>query len=228
MIKKKRLDRTIKSKKILYYSLFFVLVGITTMTIAYATLSATLKITGSAEFEDASWEFILEELPVLDSWEVPVQNYSGNTITYGKAKLLEKPEIIGTSINDFKVSLGQLGDEVYLSYVLKNVGEIPAVVNDVIYSNWDITATNDDDYALVEENFIFDVYFYPLSEEDGEIVDGDYYNSTDDIVLCPGEMLGVEIYTGYNGEAARVPYEGVTISDLDVDFEFIAADQNIC
>ena len=60
MIKKKRIDRTIKSKKNLYYSLFFVLVGITTMTIAYATLSATLKITGSAEFEDASWEFILE------------------------------------------------------------------------------------------------------------------------------------------------------------------------
>ena len=62
MFKIKRIEKRVNTRKLMYSMLAFVLVGITTMTIAYATLSTTLKITGSAEFQDASWNLLLEEL----------------------------------------------------------------------------------------------------------------------------------------------------------------------
>lgn len=68
---KKRASLRISNRKLMYSMLAFVLVGITTMTIAYATLSTTLKITGSAEFQEASWDFVVSKLIIPDAWEVP-------------------------------------------------------------------------------------------------------------------------------------------------------------
>ena len=225
---KKRKSIRINNRKLMYSMLIFVLIGIATMTIAYATLSTTLRITGSAEFEDASWSFVLEELPVLDSWEVPRENYSGNVITYGKAKLVNKPTILGTSINNYKMSFSQIGDNMYLEYVLKNTGEVPAIIEDIIYSDTRITAENQDEIDLIYDNFNYYVWFYPLYEEDGELVDGEYFSDPSQFILCPGEMVGVEIYAGYDWEAPRVPYGGATISNMNVDFVLGATDQNLC
>ena len=76
------------------------------MTIAYATLSTTFKITGSAEFEDASWNLSLQKYNVPDYWEINDDaTVSGYVMTYGKAKLLNPPTLTGTSINDYKISL---------------------------------------------------------------------------------------------------------------------------
>ena len=87
MFKKIRFNKKIKSRKVLYSALVFVLIAITIMTIAYATLSTTLKITGSAEFEDASWSLILEEYEVPDSWGIPDEYKDGNLAFQGSAKL---------------------------------------------------------------------------------------------------------------------------------------------
>ena len=49
-----------------------------------------------------------------------------------------------------------------------------------------------------------------------------------DDIICPGATIGLEISTGYNPQAPRVPYEVMTILNLSVDFKFVAADQNLC
>ena len=49
----------------------------------------------------------------------------------------------------------------------------------------------------------------------------------EDSIICPGATIGLEILTGYP-QAPRVPYEAMTISNLSVDFNFVAADQNLC
>ena len=83
----KRKSIRINNKKLMYSMFAFVLIGIITMTIAYATLSTTLRIAGSAEFEDASWSFILEEFEIPDYWEIPDEFKDGNVVSYGSASL---------------------------------------------------------------------------------------------------------------------------------------------
>ena len=225
----KRKSIRISNKKLMYSMLAFVLIGIATMTIAYATLSTTLKITGSAEFEDASWEFELRELPIPDLWEVPVEFKQDNMLVFGDAKLLQKPTLEGTSINDFKVSVKNIGDGFIFNYVLTNTGEVPARLETFSYNDWvvDSSIGDQDEIDLVYDNF----YFYPsLNEiyfENGEVVDMGYFFGMEDI-LCPGASVLVEVFTGYYDEAPRVPYNAVTISDLGIDFNFVATDQNLC
>ena len=49
-----------------------------------------------------------------------------------------------------------------------------------------------------------------------------------DDIICSGATIGLEISTGYNPQAPRVLYEAMTISNLSVDLNFVAADQNLC
>ena len=67
MINKKKFLQQIKfSKKVRTCMLAFVLISIATLTIAYAALSTTLKISGTAEFQEVSWGFKVEEQTDVD------------------------------------------------------------------------------------------------------------------------------------------------------------------
>ena len=225
---KKRMSIRINNRKIMYGMLAFVLIGITTMTLAYAALSTTLKITGSAELKGASWNLVIEEFPIPDHWEISPQNYEDNVITYGKMKLINKPTISGTSLNNLKISFEELGDAIYIEYVIKNNGGIPAIITSEMYSDWDISTTDQTELALIYANTGFEAWFYPFYFEGNKWVDYDYYDSLEDIVICPGGRIGLEIFAAYNAAAPRLPYENITISNMNVDFNIVAGDQDLC
>ena len=226
---KNRKSIRINNRKLMYSMLIFVLIGIATMTIAYATLSTTLRITGSAEFENASWELKLDELPIPDLWEMPEENINGNYSFLGDAKLLQKPTMLGTSISNFKVSLKNITDELWQSYVITNIGEVPARLEEIIYYDWyaESSVYDQDEVDLIYENFLFYADLWEGYLENGELIDYGVHFGEDDI-LCPGASIAIEIYTGYEYDAPRVPYKAITISNLGMDFNFIAADQNLC
>ena len=230
MFKIKRIEKRVNTRKIMYSALAFIVVGITTMTLAYATLSTTLKITGSAEFQDASWNLLLEEYPMDDLPEIPPNaTVNGNVLSYGNAQLITKPTIVGTQLNNYKVSLGKLGDMIMLEYKLTNLGNIPAKAVSGIWNEFEVTSESNDesDIELVYENFL---YIYELYEiiynEEGEMVDSIRIGPDD--ILCPGAVFVVQIVHGYNGAAPRVPYGKTTISNMGVEIKFEAADQNLC
>ena len=77
------------------------------------------------------------------------------------------------------------------------------------------------------ENFLFYADLWEGYLENGELIDYGVHFGEDDI-LCPGASIAIEIYTGYEYDAPRVPYKAITISNLGMDFNFIAADQNLC
>lgn len=234
MLKKVRIDRTIKSKKILYYLLFFVFAAISTLTIAYAVLSTTLKITGSAEFEDASWNLVLEEwgYSVNEGEEIPPgMNIEGNTMLYGSGKLLKKPTLLGASITDFKVSLGKLGDAVLQNYYLINNGDIPARLESINYGDFDvISSTNNlEEIELVYDYFVSNAMLWEcFPDEDNEEKLYCPHQVSEESILCPGATFGLQIINGYMPNAPRVPYEKITIDNLNIEFNFVAADQNLC
>lgn len=224
---KKRINLRLSNKKTMYSMLAFVLIGITMLTVAYATLSTTLKISGSAEFEDASWGLVLAELPVPDIMTIEDEYKEGNLVFNGDAKLLKKPTLSGTSLTDFNVSIKNIGDELTQYYIITNTGDVPALLESIDLYEWSAESGNLDESTLVDENFIFEAVLTDITLEDGDVVSIGNSMGEEDI-LCPGASFMVEVYTAYSSDAPRVPYDEVTISDLEVDFNFVATDQNLC
>ena len=226
---RKRKSVRLNNRKVMYSLLAFVLIGITTMTIAYATLSTTLRITGSAEFEDASWSLTLEEFDEV-LWDTTgASSVSGNVVTYGGGKLITKPTISGTTLSGYKISLKSPGDAVYVDYKLTNTGDIPAILDSVTWKDPIITSSTNsqEDILLIDTYFYPWPYMYELFYEDGEIVDEvEIYE--DGYVICPGAVVEVGIEGSFSWEAPRAPYSKITISNMDISFNFTAADQNLC
>ena len=100
-----RFDRIIRSKRVMRWALVFLFVAISSMTIVYASLSTTLSIRGSAEFKDASWDIVVEEMEMYDGYNF---TKDGNAALYGSAKLLNRPTILGTSITNFNIEIAQV------------------------------------------------------------------------------------------------------------------------
>ena len=227
---KKRASLRISNRKLMYSMLAFVLVGITTMTIAYATLSTTLKITGSAEFQEASWDFVVTKFPIPDSWEVPEELLAAdNVISYGDAKFIKTPTITGTTISNLDVSLKNIGEGLEAYYQITNTGEIPARLDSIIPSEWTVNSpsNNQEDIELVYEYLDFDWMMGELIYENGTYVENGSGIYLDDI-LCPGATFGINIIIGYDEDAPRVPYSAIKVSNLSVDMNFVAVDQNLC
>ena len=227
---KKRASLRISNRKLMYSMLAFVLVGITTMTIAYATLSTTLKITGSAEFQEASWGFVVTELSIPDWWEVPSELLTeDNVISYGDAKFIKTPTISGTTISNLDVSLKNIGEGLDVFFQITNTGEIPARIDSIIPSEWTVTSpsNNQEDIELIYENLVFQGGLFEMYYEDGVYVDDGTQISLDDI-LCPGATFGIGVSIGYKDTAPRVPYSAIKVSNLSVDINFVAVDQNLC
>ena len=226
MLKNIRFDRRIRSRKVMYSALGFVLVGITTMTIAYATLSTTLKISGSAEFQQANWSIKVEEMAVPSGGPAGVV-IDGNKALIGEAKFLSNPILSGTTISNFNIELSKPGDEAWMFYRITNEGEIPALLDSITWSEPSVSSStnNQSDIQLIKNNFVSNTYLYGSYTEDGEekyaaVLEGSF--------LCPGETIELEILNEFNPDATSLPTSKVTVSNISVDFNFVSANQNIC
>ena len=222
-----RFDRIIRSKRVMRWALVFLFVAISGVTLAYASLSTTLRITGSAEFKDASWNIVVEEAEVPNAEQAVAAGFKidGNTALLGEAKILTKPTITGTTISGFKIEIAKLGDQAVMFYHITNKGEIPAQIESITGSdNISVTSStnNQEDIQLVMQNFMFMPMLYSTNdtESNTQISEGS--------ILCPGATYKIVIVNTYKPNAPRVPYSKVTISDMTVNYNFVAADQNLC
>ena len=216
-----RFDRIIRSKRVMRWALVFLFVAISSMTIVYASLSTTLSIRGSAEFKDASWDIVVEEMEMYDGYNF---TKDGNAALYGSAKLLNRPTILGTSITNFNIEIAQKGDSAILAYKVKNNGQIPAMLDSVTYANKNITsaANNYSDVQLVNNYLEFYPHFYYCRDTEACDIVGV------SAILCPGAEFELYVTTGFNSSATKFPTSKVTVSNLGVDINFIAADQSEC
>ena len=230
MTRKEQLLKDLKmSRRTMYCALTFVIVSIITMTVAYATLSTTLKITGTAEFQEVSWGFKVEEEPDISYYaEIMPGTIDGNTITNGNGIVLRKPTISGTSLNDFELSFTKPGDRASVIYKITNTGTIPATLESIIYNDPTYTSNtnNQDDIEIIENYFYADANLWELYFEDGKFEDLVYIGR--DSILCPGASFIIEIYANFMEEATEVPSSNITISNLNTKFNFVASDNNLC
>ena len=150
------------------------IISVFTLTIAYAVLSTTLNITGSAEISGSSWNIILNKYDYLsgstltdEQLEYILDVYGGkiyyNGIAYGDAELIKEPTISGTTISDIKTSLTKPGDAIVFYYTVTNNGTIPAKVESIVQNSpvFSSSTNNASDIELVSNNWFSEIAIYP-------------------------------------------------------------------
>ena len=114
-MKKINLQKLLKDRKTLYLVLTIMIVSVFTLSIAYASLSTILEISGNAQISSAEWDIHLDNVRVKDG------SVSANT-----------PQISGTSTLSFDVDLNMPGDFYEFTVDVVNLGNIDAEIDSVV------------------------------------------------------------------------------------------------
>lgn len=107
-------------------------VAVLCLSVAYATLSANLKISGTATVEKASWDIQLEKV----SEPGFTKTGTGASASYTISKNV---------ISDLAVTLKYPGDSVTINLNAVNKGDIPAVLDTISNSTISCTSADDED-----------------------------------------------------------------------------------
>ena len=209
-----------KTRKIKMISLCALLVAVLALTIAFAALSQTLTIKGSASMDTASWDIHFDK--------------NVETEVYNNAKFITEPSIADNELKaDFKVELTKPGDGVYLNFKIVNDSSIMAKLSDHIIIN----GTDIYDMALAEDTDVARILFEE-ADWDGDGVttdeerlkalelitfnydfDGGVANSNDyTLIQKNGGTISMPIYIVYKADATELPKGNLV---LNTNFELL-------
>lgn len=93
-------------------------IGIVSMTVAYAAFTTQLTISSTAKVNNTKWEV------KIDNWtQVTVSNLNGGT---SEATVKASPSVTDTAVTGIEVTFKKPGDAVKFTFNIKNVGDIDA------------------------------------------------------------------------------------------------------
>ena len=165
------------------------LVSVITLTIAYAVLSTTLTIKGSAKINSATWNINITA--------------GKDFTTYGAAKF-GYPTIKSTTISDMKINLYMPGDGIKFPFTVRNDGSLDAKLQEINKGTISCSSTNSFNAQKVCDNII-----YTIKYEDGkEILEGD--------VIKSGGVQFFVLEVMYNKNANFVSSTEVSIDGVDL------------
>ena len=160
-------------RKKLTCTLIVVAILITTMSIAYAALSTTLTITGSANVQAATWDIRLTE---------KIEPKVTGSATY------TKPTIDGTTLRDYSVSLKKPGDAVEFQYYIFNGGDFSATISSLANSTPVCTSStgNETDAKAICDNLNieFEIRGNERTQKIGDIIGTGSANSSSVSPIC--------------------------------------------
>ena len=109
-----RINFNIKDRKLLYGVLSIVLICVFTLSIAYAALSVTLNIQGSAQVTSADWNI----------------HFSNPIVTNGSVTT-NVPSLVSATTIDFNTTLNMPGDFYEFTVDVVNEGSIDAIIDEI-------------------------------------------------------------------------------------------------
>ena len=197
-----------KTRKIKIISLCALLVAVLGLTVAFAALSQTLTIKGSAAVNAASWDIHFEKT-------------SGKETEVKGAATFTEPTLSGTKIENFSATLTKPGDSVTYYFDIVNNGTVDAVV-----SSYDFPLAIRE--CLKNNN----AYSYCMnfdSNDDGVVDGSDYamyltmftsglrYADTDNgigakDVIKAGETKHMKLFFEYKDTATELPKNNLTLT----------------
>ena len=197
-----------KTRKIKIISLCALLVAVLGLTVAFAALSQTLTIKGSAAVNAASWDIHFEKT-------------SGKETEVKGAATFTEPTLSGTTIENFSATLTKPGDSVIYYFDIVNNGTVdaqiesynfPRAFNDCFtninkYSycmNFDFNS--DGNLNALDKSVYFDLFNYQLvyADTDKSVTQGDTINA--------GETKHMKLVIEYKDTATELPENNITLT----------------
>ena len=197
-----------KTRKIKIISLCALLVAVLGLTVAFASLSQTLTINGSAAVNAASWDIHFEKT-------------SGKETEVKGAATFTEPTLSGTKIENFSATLTKPGDSVTYYFDIVNNGTVDAVV-----SSYDFPlaikecASNNNTYSYCinldfnSDNIIDSADFmtYLTMFNSGlKYVDTDKSIAAEDVINA-GETKHMKLFFEYKDTATELPKNNLTLT----------------
>ena len=188
-----------KTKNILIAVL---VVGLVSMTVAYAALTQVLNINAGAKVlnKSSSWNVHFENLSAAST-----TGYA--TIPTGKGLVLSGT----TTLTGLEVNLRAPGDSVSYTFDVKNDGTINAKVSQVVLPTV-AQATYDGataDITIVKSNLE-----YSLTHADGSAI-------TVNETLNAGTTKSLKLTISYKSSATSLPAADVTVSGLNAHIDYV-------
>ena len=201
-----------KTRKVKIISLIVLVVMILCLTVAFAALSQTLTINGSAAVNAASWDIHFEKT-------------SGKETEVKGAATFTEPTLSGTKIENFSATLTKPGDSVTYYFDIVNNGTVDAVIlsynfptamkeclNKSLSSNpecepFDLVKNdevNSYDKAKYLQLFDYNIYY----------VDGGKKLASKD-TLNAGETKHMKLVIEYKDTATELPENNITLTSSD-------------
>lgn len=185
-------------------SVVALLIAVVGLSVAFAAMSRTLTINGTATVDPATWDVHFENLvkgAVLGGAEVTAEP------TIGEAN-----GVASTHIGDYAVKLTKPGDSVTYTFDVVNEGDINATLTSYVKAT-PTFAGADEDVAIVEENLV-----YTLTYADGSAI-------TEGAALAKTSgVASFKLVVAYDSEADVLPAAPVTIEGMDVTMVYTQAD----
>lgn len=206
----RKINITTKSLTII---LGIISLSICTLTIAYAALSQTLNITGTANIKASTWDIDIKYLSAKTT----------GTATY------TIPTITETSIANYSVSLTKPGDSVTLYFEINNNGTLSGEITSLINSIPICTSSteNSADATLICNNLDISLSYADTSVpiEAGDIINTNSETCTD--IRSYIDSTIIELKIKLKDSMAKVPSSTITISNLKHEIIYTQTDQ-IC
>lgn len=188
--------------------LLVLVIGLVSMTVAYAVLSQQLDITSTASVKGSSWDIHFENLSSVS--------------TLGEAKVNKNPVLGVTTITGLDVLLTEASDQISYTFDVANKGTIDAIITDYkintagngIVCTDSLGQTNSDNANAVCNNLKFTITYAQDTTADQtntviksgtEILKGQQLNS--------GQSVKLKLTLSYSG--LNPSTSDITIKGLD-------------
>ena len=197
-----------KERRIKIISLCALLVAVLGLTVAFASLSQTLTINGSAAVDAASWDIHFEKTSGKE------------TETEGAATFTE-PTLSGTTIENFSATLTKPGDSVTYYFDIVNNGTVDAVVssydfplaireclkNNNAYS-YCMNFDSNDDGVVDGSDYAMYLTMFTSGLRDADTDKGIGAND----VIKAGETKHMKLFFEYKDTATELPKNNLTLT----------------
>ena len=199
-----------ENKRIKIYVLAALMISVLTMSIAYAVLSTSLDISGSATIQESSWGFELGE-----GISIAGNNYE----TTGSA-VYNKPVFEGVTAT-YNFSLTKPGDSVSYFFRIYNIGSLPGEIASITTSEPLCTSSsnNTNDAELVCNNLIYEItYSDETPIQAGDVLSKSLSTSIPPTTCLKGTSTGtvrsIKVKITFDEEVTTVPSSTITVSNL--------------
>ena len=214
-----------KERKIKIISLCALLVAVLGLTVAFAALSQTLTINGSATVDTASWDIHFENLKLSKK--------------KGTALINGTPTLSGTSISGIDVSVMKPGDKIVYTFDIVNNGTIDAVLEKISNSATcyvcTLMSTNlNDNPDLLVYDFdgsgtitMSDVRIYTQMINSGIFYEDGGATISEGDIINAGETKHMNLIVEFKESATRLPGGQIKIFDAiksPITFEYFQKD----